>query len=59
MSPCMDCPKRRLRCHASCEAYARWSAIDRDLREKAKRPLVAYNEERRYKIARYKRNRRG
>ena len=58
MSPCKGCEKRHFKCHADCAEYLEWAAKDRELRQKTKKPLVDYDEERRLKVDRYKYNKR-
>lgn len=41
MSPCMDCPHRKLRCHSQCAEYLEWHDALLEAKSKTKAALDA------------------
>ena len=39
-TPCKDCARRRVGCHAECEAYREFDAANRRRREKARKTAI-------------------
>lgn len=58
-SPCLNCTKRKVKCHASCNTYLEWveGQNQRKENERAERELLTYLCDRSTRLFRYKKQR--
>ena len=44
VNPCKDCEKRFIGCHAVCESYIAWQALNEELKEARRKERACYYE---------------